>query len=74
MALKTPQFQFDDPANIGYDHNLYYTGLKAAGDANAVTADPLLRAAGTGADGRSTLQGYQLKAGSPAIASGVSFL
>lgn len=66
-----PQFQFDDPTNIGYDHNLYYTGLKAVGDANAVTADPLLRAAGTGADGRNTLPGYQLKAGSPAIASGV---
>lgn len=65
-----PALRFDDQANIVYDHNLYYPGLKAASDNNAYTANPSLLAPGTGGSGINTLNGYKLSPTSPAIGSG----
>ncbi|MBC9933044.1 right-handed parallel beta-helix repeat-containing protein [Chitinophaga qingshengii] len=66
-----PQLQFDDQANILYNHNLYYPGLKAASDSNALTGNPLLAGPGTGGSGMQTVSGYKLSAGSPAFGAGV---
>jgi len=66
-----PAFQFDDQANMVYDHNVYYPGLKAASDSNAITANPALVAAGTGGSGINTVNGYKLSPASPAIGSGL---
>ncbi|MDR2815786.1 MAG: InlB B-repeat-containing protein [Proteiniphilum sp.] len=66
-----PSFQFDDPENIVYDNNLYYTGAKATNDAHAILSNPLLNGPGTGGDGMTTVNGYKLSSSSPAINAGV---
>ncbi|WP_343745853.1 right-handed parallel beta-helix repeat-containing protein [Chitinophaga sp.] len=65
-----PALQFDDQANIVYQHNLYYPGAKAAIDSSALQGNPLLIAAGTGGSGINTLSGYKLSPASPAIHAG----
>ncbi|OQP53476.1 hypothetical protein A4H97_23845 [Niastella yeongjuensis] len=64
-------FQFDDQANIVYDHNAYYQGQKAASDNNALVTNPLLAGPGTGGDGINTVDGYKVPATSPAIHAGL---
>ncbi|QJB38489.1 right-handed parallel beta-helix repeat-containing protein [Chitinophaga oryzae] len=66
-----PALQFDDQANIVYDHNLYYPGAKAASDSNALAANPRLTAPGTGGSGMNTVNGYKLLPGSPAVNTGI---
>ncbi|MFB6453985.1 right-handed parallel beta-helix repeat-containing protein [Chitinophaga sp. Hz27] len=67
----SPAFQFDDQANIVYDHNFYYPGPAAASDSNGHTTDPMLVAAGTGGSGMNTVNGYKLMTGSPVIGAGM---
>ena len=52
-----------------YDYNVYY-GVAPADDPHALTANPLLLSPGHAATGRQTVEGYALRKGSPAIASG----
>lgn len=66
----SPALQFDDQANILYNHNLYYAGPKAASDSSALTVNPALVAPGTGGKGINTVSGYKLLPASPATASG----
>lgn len=66
-----PAFQFDDQANIVYNHNLYYPGAKAASDSSSLQTNPLLAGPGTGGSGMNTLSGYKLSAVSPAIHAGM---
>lgn len=57
-----------------FSHNIFY-GFHPANepsDANKLTSDPLLEAPGTGGLGLDTVNGYKLKAGSPAIDSGMT--
>ncbi|RAJ78997.1 parallel beta helix pectate lyase-like protein [Chitinophaga dinghuensis] len=63
--------QFDDQANIVYDHNLYYPGPQAASDNNGLISNPLLAAPGTGGSGINTVDGYKIAATSPAIGAGL---
>jgi len=66
-------------AKITYDHNLYFGSgiMLPAGDGKAVRSDPKLAAPGTGSSGAasgpafSSLGGYKLQAGSPAIDAGI---
>ncbi|QHW32944.1 hypothetical protein GZH47_20530 [Paenibacillus rhizovicinus] len=58
------------PSVHQYDHNLYYGFTAPAGDTHAVTGNPLFVNGGSGGDGRSTVDGYKLQSGSPAIDSG----
>jgi hypothetical protein len=55
--------------NNVYDYNVYY-GLQPADDPHALAADPLLLNPGQVGIGRSTVAGYALRGGSPAIDSG----
>lgn len=66
-----PAFQFDDQANIIYDHNAYYSGPQATSDSNALASNPFLVSAGSGGDGLNTVNGYKITGASPAIRSGV---
>ncbi|MFD2328138.1 S-layer homology domain-containing protein [Cohnella sp. GCM10020058] len=55
-----------------FDHNLFY-GIHPTDepeDANKLTANPLLAYQGGGGTGRDTVQGYQLREGSPALGAG----
>ena len=52
-----------------FDSNVYFGNLAPANDAHALTTDPKFVAAGTGSVGRTTLSGYRLQEGSPAIGS-----
>lgn len=55
-----------------YSNNLYYGFAAPSGDANAVTGNPLFVNPGSGTDGYSTVSGYKLQAGSPAINKGTT--
>ncbi|UKS26885.1 DNRLRE domain-containing protein [Paenibacillus sp. HWE-109] len=59
-------------ANDIYDYNLFYGNHPASepADAHKITSDPLLVAPGTGGIGLSSLDGYKLGFGSPALGSG----
>ncbi|NOU64779.1 right-handed parallel beta-helix repeat-containing protein [Paenibacillus sp. LMG 31461] len=60
-------------ANDVYDYNLFYGNHPASepSDAHKLTTDPLLAGAGSGGIGMSTVDGYKLGTGSPALTSGV---
>lgn len=58
------------PTSVEYDFNAYYGIEGPASDLNKVVGDPLLENPGTGGDGRNTVGGYKLKAGSPLIGAG----
>ena len=60
------------PANPSYIANDYVGFSPPASDPQASTADPRLVARGTANYGLSTLGGYQLLAGSPALGSGTA--
>jgi hypothetical protein len=60
------------PTDI-FDYNIFY-GVHPSDeppDAHKITADPLFVAPGTGGNGISTLNGYKLRVGSPALGSGL---
>ncbi|CAN7288485.1 hypothetical protein LJR153_001439 [Paenibacillus sp. LjRoot153] len=60
-------------ANDVYDYNVFYGNHPASepNDAHKLTSDPLLAGAGSGGIGLSTVNGYKLGTGSPALSSGV---
>lgn len=53
-----------------FDSNIYFGNITAPADQHALTLDPRLASPGTGSFGLSSLTGYQLQPGSPALASG----
>lgn len=53
-----------------FDHNLYNGFTAPSGDAHAVTGNPEFMAPGTGSNGASTVNGYELATGSPALGAG----
>ncbi|MBX9853112.1 MAG: DNRLRE domain-containing protein, partial [Cytophagaceae bacterium] len=53
-----------------WNNNLIYGSASKPADPNLITTDPLLVAPGTGGTGMNTVDGYKLKAGSPALNSG----
>lgn len=55
-----------------FDYNVYFRKITPPNDAHALTADPKLVAPGSGSLGLSSLSGYSLQAGSPALRSGKS--
>ena len=63
---------FGSATNIVFSNNVYYGNhVDPPYDPNAITADPMLDAPGSGADGTDTLTGYMLTTGSPCIDAGV---
>lgn len=59
-------------ASLQFDHNTIY-GVHTTGepaDANKSTLNPMLAGAGSGGIGRSSVDGYKLVSGSPAIGTG----
>jgi hypothetical protein len=56
-----------------FDYNLFYGNHPGSepSDAHKITSDPLFVNPGSGGAGRTTVDGYKLQAGSPALASGV---
>jgi parallel beta-helix repeat protein len=68
----------DDGTHVTYDHNSYYGVAAPTSDLNALTADPLMIAPGTGGNGSAlgtafnSLEGYRLQSTSPCINSGAS--
>ena len=74
-----PGGKLSESANVRYDSNCYWGGVKApAGDVHAVTTDPRLADPGKGGVGNGVasaahaLDGYKLQTGSPCIGAGVS--
>ncbi|WP_244163364.1 discoidin domain-containing protein [Paenibacillus pectinilyticus] len=55
-----------------FDYNTFYGTHPASepADAHKLTSDPLLAAPGSAAIGRSSVDGYKLRSGSPALSSG----
>lgn len=62
------------PSDLAISNNIYYgnnaTAKLSQYDTHAICQDPMLTAAGSGAVGRTTLDGYKLQAESPAIGAG----
>jgi hypothetical protein len=56
-----------------YRNNIYFGPWKNGipNDSNPIVADPMFVAPGTGGNGLATLDGYQLRPGSPAINAGI---
>ncbi len=57
-------------SGIEYDYNLYSGFTGPASDTHAIHGDPMFVNPGSAGDGRNTVDGYKLLAGSPALASG----
>jgi hypothetical protein len=58
---------------VVFDYNVFYgshPGSEPA-DSHKLTSNPLLANAGSGSTGRTTVDGYKLQSGSPALTSGV---
>ncbi|MCU0796551.1 MAG: autotransporter-associated beta strand repeat-containing protein [Akkermansiaceae bacterium] len=61
---------FFAPGGCIFNNNLYHGNGHIAADPNKILADPMLVFPGSGANGLNSLNGYKLRAGSPAIGSG----
>jgi autotransporter-associated beta strand protein len=61
---------FFAPGGCIFDNNLYHGNGHIAADPNKILADPMLVFPGSGANGLNSLDGYKLRAGSPALGSG----
>lgn len=68
-------YELGSSTNNSFDHNLFYDANDPAtgepSDPHKLTSDPLLVAGGTGGYGWDTVDGYMLRASSPALSSGV---
>jgi len=62
---------FVAPKGCSFDRNIYSGSGRIDKDARGLLADPCLVAAGSGLQGSASLAGYKLRAGSPALKSGV---
>ncbi|MDQ6423638.1 DUF4082 domain-containing protein [Paenibacillus sp. LHD-117] len=58
------------PSRAKFDNNLYFGHEATVFDEHKITEDPKFVNPGSGGDGRDTVGGYQLQAGSPAINAG----
>jgi hypothetical protein len=69
----TGTYDLGGSTNNTFDANLFYGTHPSSepSDPNKLTSNPLLQDPGSGGTGISTVGGYQLESGSPAIASGV---
>ena len=71
----TGAFTYNLPPNQTFDYNVFYvasgTHTGEPTDAHKLTSNPLLVNPGSGGTGRTTVGGYQLQGGSPAIGSGM---
>jgi malectin (di-glucose binding ER protein)/fibronectin type III domain protein len=69
----TGTYSLGGSTNNSFDANLFYGNHPSSepSDPKKITSNPLLQDPGSGGTGISTLDGYQLQSGSPAIASGV---
>jgi hypothetical protein len=61
---------FGESKNNMFDYNAYFGEVQPPQDPHALTVDPMLLSPGAAGEGRTTLQGYQLRPGSPLINSG----
>lgn len=57
--------------SIVYDHNLYYGHGAPSVDLNGINEDPLFMNPGKGGEGIGSVEGYKIRAGSPAIRNGM---
>ncbi len=60
-----------NPETLSYDRNVFFGSPGPQEDAHAVRRDPLFVAPGSGGSGRETLQGYQIRKGSPCVGAGL---
>lgn len=69
-------YEFGSATGNVFSYNLFYDANDPASsepsDSNKITSNPLLLSPGTGGYGLDTLDGYMLRAGSPALDSGVN--
>jgi hypothetical protein len=65
-------FDWGGMTDVKFDHNTFYGHIaNQPADAHAITADPSLKAPGSGGNGLGSVTGYQLKADSPCRGAGV---
>ncbi len=62
---------FFAPGGCYFDNNIYHGNGHIAADPRKILADPMLVFPGSGANGLNSLDGYKLRAGSPALGSGL---
>ena len=62
---------FFAPGGCVFDNNLYHGNGHIAADPRKILADPMLVFPGSGANGLNSLDGYKLRAASPALGSGL---
>lgn len=72
LFINTGTGSLKAPRGCRFERNLYWGHGSLAEDAQAVVADPLLLAPGSGGLGLGSVGGYRLRAGSPALGVGVS--
>lgn len=60
---------FGESRNNIFDYNVYFGRVQSPQDPHALTMDPMLVSPGTASEGRATLQGYEVRPGSPLINS-----
>lgn len=69
-------YEFGSATGNQFSHNLFYDANDPAidepSDSDKITSNPLLLSPGTGSIGLDSLNGYMLRAGSPALDSGTS--
>jgi hypothetical protein len=63
---------FGPSKNNVLDYNIYFGNIKASGEEHGLTIDPMLEAPGHSGPGRLMLRAYRLRAGSPALNSGMT--
>ena len=62
---------FNAPGGCTFDGNLYSGNYHIAADARKILANPRLVAPGSGGTGLTSVDGYKLRSGSPALAAGI---
>lgn len=72
--LGTAGYSFATSTNNVFNSNIFYGGAAPSGasvtNTNSLTSDPLFANPGSGGIGRTTVDGYKLATGSPALLSG----
>lgn len=71
IFINTGAGSFRAPKGCTFERNLYFGSGQATHDAKKILADPRLRAPGSGGAGLSSVDGYMLTAGSPALNVGL---
>jgi len=64
-------YELGQSTNTVFENNIFYgSHNNRPTDTHAITSNPLLLNPGSGGDGRDTVDGYKLQAGSPAVGTG----